>query len=465
MKHRIIDYFKQKFHTRVYEKINPICMKKIYLLCSFVALCSVAYSQINGSTFGVVRKNYYSYVIDPIDTNFNYQQLDSASIRLGKIDHATGLVTSLGEEQMNEAVNLTGAALNPYDSTYIFMGASQMLVISLTTGEVLNRVTISNPIAESYFDNFRFNNSDSTLYGLARRYNAATSTGEVYLAKINTTTGVITQISPTSVAQGFALAGSAINPYEMVFYFSIGSNILGLDLYSGEVYSNTPIQNTDGIIFDNFTYSCSDTSLYGLVRRNYYTIEIDSISGFESQYFDSATVRLGKIDIATGNVSVISNASLLGGGYSLNAGATIDPSTDTYYFSNGDQLIGVDIHTGVIVSNPNFSFTDGMYFDLMRNFGDCRNAERMRQSPVITAIPSKQSTSTFEVFPNPANDLVQLKLSPENHFISITDLSGKSILRMNSNAVNSLQIPVSDWAKGLYIVSVDGAHHTKLMLN
>jgi hypothetical protein len=145
-------------------------------------------------------------VIDPFDSTFIYQQLDSTSIRLGKIDHTTGTATPIGPELMNESVNLTGAALNPYDSTYIFMGASEMLTLSLIDGEVLNRVTISNPLDESYFENFRFNNSDSTLYGLARRFYTdpitSESNGEVYLAKINTTTGVISQISPESVVQG-----------------------------------------------------------------------------------------------------------------------------------------------------------------------------------------------------------------------------------------------------------------------
>jgi hypothetical protein len=181
-------------------------MKKIYLLTLCILLFSAAYSQISGTTFGVVRNNYYSDVIDPFDSTFIYQQLDSTSIRLGKIDHTTGTATPIGPELMNESVNLTGAALNPYDSTYIFMGASEMLTLSLIDGEVLNRVTISNPLDESYFENFRFNNSDSTLYGLARRFYTdpitSESNGEVYLAKINTTTGVISQISPESVVQG-----------------------------------------------------------------------------------------------------------------------------------------------------------------------------------------------------------------------------------------------------------------------
>jgi hypothetical protein len=328
----------------------------------------------------------------------------------------------------------------------------------------LNRVTISNPLADSYFDNFRFNNSDSSLYGLARRYNASTSTGEVFLAKINTTTGVITQISPTSVAQGYALAGSAINPYEMVYYFSTGANLLGLDLYTGELYSTTPIQSIDGIMFDNFSYSCSDTALYGLIRKNYFSTDYDSIICLPIVKLDSATVRLGKINLTTGAISIISPNSVLAGGYSLNAGSTIDPITNTYYFSNGDQLIGVDINSGLSVSQPNISFNNGMYFDLMRNFGDCKNALRMRQNPMMTSISKVNDSSELSLFPNPANDFVQLNLDPSNHLISITDLMGKTVFSIQSNGNSQLQIPVSQLPEGMYIVSVEGVNYSKLVV-
>lgn len=443
-------------------------MKRFPLITFCILLFSSAYAQISGTTFGVVRNNYYSDVIDPFDSTFIYQQLDSTSIRLGKINHATGTVTPIGPELINESVNLTGAALNPYDSTYIFMGASEMLTLSLTDGEVLNRVTISNPLADSYFENFRFNNSDSTLYGLARRFYTdpitSESNGEVYLAKINTTTGVITQISPASVVQGYALAGSAINPYEMVYYFSTGSNLIGLDLYSGEVYRNLPIQNFDGIAFDNFSYSCSDTALYGLIRKNYFSTEFDSIVGFPIETLDSATVRLGKINLTTGAISIVSPYSILSGGYSLNAGSTIDPSTDTYYFSNGYELVGVNIYTGQIATNPSLNFEEGMYFDLMRNFGDCRNALRMRQNPTTSAIGDANTASALKLFPNPANDFINLQLDPINHLISITDLTGKTVSSIQSNGNTEVQIPVNHLSEGLYLVSIDAERHAKLIV-
>jgi hypothetical protein len=175
-------------------------------------------------------------------------------------------------------------------------------------------------------------------------------------------------------------------------------------------------------------------------------------------------VRLGKINLTTGAISIISPNSVLAGGYSLNAGSTIDPSTGTYYFSNGAQLIGVNIQSGLISSNPELSYTEGMYFDLMRNFGDCKNALRMRQNPLINAIPIVSTLEGLQLFPNPASEYVQLKLKPFNQVVSIVDLMGKTVLTMHSNGNSQLQIPVNHLADGMYIVSVEGVNYSKLVL-
>jgi hypothetical protein len=68
------------------------------------------------------------------------------------------------------------------------------------------------------------------------------------------------------------------------------------------------------------------------------------------------------------------------------------------------------------------------------------------------------------LFPNPANDFVQLNLDPSNHLISITDLTGKKVFSMQSNGNSQLQIPVGQLAEGMYIVSVEGVDYSKLVV-
>jgi hypothetical protein len=75
--------------------------------------------------------------------------------------------------------------------------------------------------------------------------------------------------------------------------------------------------------------------------------------------------------VFTGNTPIINKNPQ--GGYSLNAGAAIDPDALIYYYNNGSNLIGVSLITGTVVSVVTLAFEDGMYFDLMRNFENCNN--------------------------------------------------------------------------------------------
>lgn len=429
----------------------------ILVLGLFMALQVEA--QTNSFLSGIVRKNYYTYVYNPIDSSILSQQFDSATVRLGVLNALTGQVNNVGTYTFNDGVNLTGAALNPYTNSYIFVGYSDVITLDLTTGQVSNRVPFSNPLGASYFDNFRFNNADSTMYGLARRNTVNPTTGQItgamYLAKANTNTGVITQISPTSIGQGFALAGSAIDPYQMVYYYSTGSTLMGLDIYNGSIYSNPTMVLPQYGMFDNFTYSCADTALYGLVRQNFYT----------GTTLDSAIVKLGRINPTTGVVTVISPYALSASGYSLNAGAAIDPSTMTYYFSDGANIIGVSLITGLETVNEPLVFSDGMYFDLMRNYDNCIDAIPNRPNP-STGTTTVTNKAAILVYPNPTSDLLTVSASNTIERVELSGLDGRIVLSQNGGT-SSLNVDMHDLPQGLYFAKVfmtDGVVMTEKVL-
>lgn len=433
-------------------------MNRSILFCIVLFASTAMFAQTNNPIFGIVRQNYFSQVVNPVDSTVLFEQFDSATIRLGTMDPISGDVTNIGSNAYTEFINLTGAALNPYDNTFIFIGASNLNTLDLNTGEMVNSVPLYNPIEESYFDNFRFNNSDSTMYGLARRNsfdpNTMQTNGEVYLAKTNTNTGEITEISTTSVAQGFALAGSAIDPYQMVYYFSLGSSLLGLDIYDGSVYSDVPIVNPEGIYFDNFTYSCADTTIYGLVRKNFFSTIFDpGFPDFPIEVLDSSTVRLGKIDPNTGIVTIISPSTVTQGGYSLNSGAAIDPETLTFYYNTGDNLVGVSLVTGEMTSSTPFVFEDGQYFDLMRNFQNCYTASARRSSPLLSGTPSLVDDGSVHIFPNPASGRLNIQSSEPIRSVEILSTDGKIVTAFYNPAANTT-LDISALFPGMYFVKI-----------
>lgn len=441
-----------------YSTINTI--KKNFAFIIINLLVFNLQAQDENMLYGIVRKNFYSYQTDPFDTTFTFEVFDSATVRLGKLNTLTGFVENIGTEAASYGVNLTGAALNPYTNSYLFFGGNQFITLNFKNGVIENQVTISNPNGESYFDNFRFNNSDSTVYGLARRNEYDASGGfvgvEMFLSKLDAETGEIQQISQNSIGNGFAFSGSAIDPFQTVYYYSIGNVIVGLDMYNGEIYSSFPIPLSDNIMFDNFTYSCADSSLYGLLRQNFYTTVTDSLDPmFGLQNLDSTSIKLAKINTSTGEIVTISANPLAAGGFSVNASSAIDPNTMTYYFSTGNNILGVSMITGEITENSSLSFQEGDYFDLMRSINNCKNASKARNNSNTKGINDLSKTEYFKIFPNPVSN--ELNVVLENNLLSdeilISDQFGQIVDKKSISGLNSIQLNTEYLAAGLYYIS------------
>ncbi len=355
------------------------------------------------------------------------------------------------------AVNLTGAALNPYTNSFLFFCGDKFITMDLNSGQTSSMVSLFNQNGESYFDNFRFNNSDSTIYGLARRnfyVNQIFSCAEMFLAKLNAETGEIQQISQNSIGEGFALAGSAIDPYQMVYYFSKGIEITGLDMYTGEVYSSFPINFPGGKMFDNFTYSCADTALYGLIRENFYSYDSTN-TDFPMQILDSTSVKLGKINTINGELIEVSPVNLNFGGYSINASSAIEPDQMVYYFSSGGNIVGVSLISGLVVSNNDLSFEDGSYFDLMRNFNNCRDASRARLSSEVASV-NEENNSSFNVCPNPACTDFKIAFEQElsNGEITITNQLGEIMSSISNYSGAEIEFKNQNLTAGIYFITI-----------
>ena len=67
---------------------------------------------------------------------------------------------------LGNTINLTGASLNPYNNTYTYQDQDSWLSVDLTNGGIVNDVVVSLPSATGNFDNFKFNTSDTTMYGI-----------------------------------------------------------------------------------------------------------------------------------------------------------------------------------------------------------------------------------------------------------------------------------------------------------
>ena len=86
-----------------------------------------------------------------------------STVQLATIDPTTGVINVLGPN-LGNTINLTGVSLNPYNYTYTYQDS--WLSVDLTNGGIVNDVVVSLPSATGNFDNFKFNTSDTTMYGI-----------------------------------------------------------------------------------------------------------------------------------------------------------------------------------------------------------------------------------------------------------------------------------------------------------
>jgi hypothetical protein len=396
-------------------------MKKLMLIV-VVLLYFQLHAQIDNTMYGL------------------YRTTNGTSVQLATMDPLTGIITTVGvPNTLSTSINTSGATLNPYNMSYTYQDEDSWLSVDLQNGSVLNDVTVTLPSASGDFNNFRFNTADTNMYGLYSQvlYDPITGsyTGDMRLATCDLATGSVTLISQSSIAQSYVMAGSTIDPYLMVYYFESEGKFVGIDLYNGQIYSE-PVITLMGVEtpFDNFAYSCVDTTMYGLIM-------------------DNGVKWLGKINVTNGEVTLLPT-QLNYDNYIMNSGGSIDPVNLIYYFqtmdSVGVNLVGLSLLDGSVVSQVVVS-SNGDSFDMFRIESDCYQAETTRLNPA-TASMNEQEVSV-KLFPNPVQEELQIVASRSIQVLEILQLNG-TISYSNIPNETSARISLAGLSPGMYIVNV-----------
>jgi Secretion system C-terminal sorting domain len=428
-------------------------MKKYFFLISFILVANASFSQ----NVGIVRKNYISSYFDST-LMMVIDVFDSATVRLGSIDPINGIVTNIGSIEYNSPINLNGATIDPYLNRYYIGSGFNFLTFDINSGDVINNVPIYGALPSAAFQNFRFNTSDSIIYGMVPNNFYSTyfdstimmnidvlDSTQIRFASLNPTTGEYTFIGNSSFSNLYTLAGNSIDPYQMLYYYSAVDTLIGIDLYTGAKYSEVPIQVPLNGIFENIAYSCVDTTIYGITRQNYISSVFDSLLMEYVENVDSTTFKFSKIDPNSGVVTFISPINI-GAGGNLTGGAFIDPNTMTYYFSNGNQIVGVSMITGLITSAVTKSFSSGaIAFDMMRSTGNCFGATKIRLNTTTGINENADGVLNALLFPNPASNLINLQSNAPINKVEILDFKGSLIWESKLKLID-----VSSLASGIY---------------
>ncbi len=391
-----------------------------------VLLPSISFGQLGNNMYGL------------------YHQLNPSNITFVEMDPVNGIITPIGNTVLSTTINTTGVSLNPYNLSYSYQDDDSWLSISLQDGSILSDVVVNLPSATGDFNNFRFNTADSTMYGLYSQvvYNQSSGTysADMRLASCDLNTGLVSLVSPTSIATSYTMSGAVINPHLMVYYFISEDKLKGLDLYNGTIFSEPIISiPSGGTSFDNFAYNCGDTTMYGLIMEN-------------------GVKCLGKIDATTGVVTPLPTLLNLSN-YIMNA-ASIDPLNGIFYFEsmlpNGVTLIGLSLQDGSIVSSV--EIPNAGYFDMFRIDSDCFEAFPTRVNPAAQLTDANHFA--VKIAPNPAGEQLNISAPQDPTHIAIFNALGQKMLgSWSSNP--SPQLAIDHLDSGVYILELQFANTTK----
>ncbi len=377
-----------------------------------------------------------------------YNAQTGSTTRMGKLNPMDGMVTNVGEATSPIFFNVTGGSLNQTTNRFNLVSTNFMMSFDIFTGNIINELPITSFYeGTTYFANVRYNNSNNKLYGLASTFTENNQLIGMYLAELNSENGNLTQLSQSSIGVGYQLAGTAIDPNEMVYYYSTGSKLMGIDLYNGEVYTNPDIvfSNPNEFNFTNFSYNCADETVYGLVVKN--TQVQNPNVPFPSMIYE---MRFGKINPSTGVVTNVSEVPLPTAAYSVNAGSTIDPITGTYYFSNGSNVFGISLETGLVTSTTAINNEEGSVINMMTNYNNCLGAIATRTNTTLN-LQQPNLEANITLYPNPVSTMLTITSSMAIDALEVIDMHGKTV-KSSNNPSNNLD--VQDLQVGVYFLKL-----------
>ena len=408
-----------------------------------VFLLSAVQAQVDSTMFGLARG---------ITTPTNVQ---SGYMHLAKVNTSSAVVSTISPSSLATSFALSNNTIDNRKNHYYFVnGSNQLVKVDLLTGATLAAVTLTNTNG-SNLNLLNYHCADSTIYGLASGITTPTNplTGFVYFARVNPTTGSVTNISASSIANMINMSKSTIDSKNNIFYFIGGSNqLIGISLATGSVISSVGITNSGATNFGEIVYNRLDSTIYGLAYG------IVSPSNPQSGY-----VYLARINPVSGVVTNVSATSIA---TAIAVGSTeIDPYHNAFYFINGNrELVSLNLSSGSIVASNSLVLASGQYFDGLRYKhrvctspgGQISYLPRVASSTNAVSIREAEKSDGISIFPNPVQSQINITLNAElYHWLQITDITGRVILKKEIRQ-NAVSIDLSDLSSGVYSLRLLG---------
>jgi hypothetical protein len=119
-----------------------------------------------------------------------------------------------------------------------------------------------------------------------------------------------------------------------------------------------------------------------------------------------------------------------------------------------------------IVSNPTHNYSSVGSYSVKLLVTNACGADSTFQ--VVTVLGLLEPTSqTLHVFPNPADDLVEVRVGAALPWdLKLTDITGNTMMAVRQILSNSLKLPVDELLQGAYLITIrsDEAEQCKILI-
>lgn len=347
---------------------------------------------------------------------------------LSNINPDKGTVAGISAMPADQPPAAYSRNIDPSRHLYYYSTDTALLALDLHSGAIARSIAITNYL-NSVFRGIRYDYRDSLFYGLA----ADAVSGDIRLARLDPGNGLVTPLSPYSLASGYnPLAGTAMDPVHGLFFFITldhpPAHIITADLGTGSLISDSPLRIDSSEMFGPMEYNCKDSALYGL-----------------SGNFSHGR-KLGRLDPVNGTVTILSKYNVAD--TLLNEEATIDPFHRRFYFEAIDRsLRGVDIGSGDLVSMSPVQQLPGTFFS-----GFIFNSCCYPGSP--SGIAEKMPEEGPVLYPDPANSILHISSKEPLMKITFLDFTGRVVLSRECGGCMLLKEDVSGLRDGIYLVKI-----------
>ncbi len=362
------------------------------------------------------------------------------SMDLVSINPNTGEKNTLFGIVDAESVAAGSSTFDAGANKYFFWGYDDAFAQRIYSLDIDQGTTIDNPVTPNSHVEMEYN------YANGKVYSFEFSGSENNLVELDLTTGISTIVSDLADIEATAIGNSTFDPINNLYIgFGVAGNeyrIFGVNVLTGEMVYNSPLDNDDGLILA-FEYDWTNERLLGLRQVSM----PDPNNPFEF-LIDNYMVE---INLATGQATDLFTEPVFSGAGIAVGGVGFDQQSQTYI-----TYVGGDYDLGMINTNTGELFnvvTLGKpFYELQVDNFDY--AQSLSVAP--TSIKNNMVTETISISPNPVDDELRIDLGEKFELgttLEIFDINGKQLISKNINS-NFIQTSVSNLESGTYFIRI-----------